>query len=64
LFSRSPGKSNKLKDYNVHGSPAEKVFNALGAVAAILVCNTSGLLPEIQVWTLGRLIDLSFVNVY
>jgi len=36
----------------------------LGAVAAILVCNTSGLLPEIQVWTLGRLIDLSFVNVY
>jgi len=42
------GKSNKQKDYNVHGSPAEKVFNALGAVAAILVCNTSGLLPEIQ----------------
>jgi hypothetical protein len=27
------------------------VFNALGAVAAILVCNTSGLLPEIQVGT-------------
>ncbi|KAG2602760.1 hypothetical protein PVAP13_5KG707000 [Panicum virgatum] len=42
------GKSNKQKDYNVHGSPAENVFNALGAVAAILVCNTSGLLPEIQ----------------
>ena len=43
------GKSNKQKDYNVHGTQAEKVFNALGAVAAILVCNTSGLLPEIQV---------------
>ncbi|KAF8755774.1 hypothetical protein HU200_011243 [Digitaria exilis] len=42
------GKSNTQKDYNVHGTPAEKVFNALGAVAAILVCNTSGLLPEIQ----------------
>ncbi|XP_066310532.1 proline transporter 1-like [Miscanthus floridulus] len=42
------GKSNKQKDYNVHGTQAEKVFNALGAVAAILVCNTSGLLPEIQ----------------
>lgn len=43
------GKSNKQKDYDVHaGSQAEKVFNALGAVAAILVCNTSGLLPEIQ----------------
>jgi len=45
----SLGKSNKQKDYNVHGTQAEKVFNALGAVAAILVCNTSGLLPEIQV---------------
>ncbi|TVU36108.1 hypothetical protein EJB05_18024, partial [Eragrostis curvula] len=44
------GKSNNQKDYNVHGTQAEKVFNALGAVAAILVCNTSGLLPEIQVW--------------
>ena len=43
------GKSTRQKDYGVHGSPAEKVFNALGAVAAILVCNTSGLLPEIQV---------------
>ncbi|WVZ67739.1 hypothetical protein U9M48_016782 [Paspalum notatum var. saurae] len=43
------GKSNKhSKDYNVHGTQPEKVFNALGAVAAILVCNTSGLLPEIQ----------------
>ena len=44
----SIGKSNKQKDYNVHGTQAEKVFNALGAVAAIVVCNTSGLLPEIQ----------------
>ncbi|XP_020088093.1 proline transporter 1-like [Ananas comosus] len=42
------GKSNKTKDYRIHGSQADKVFNAFGAVAAILVCNTSGLLPEIQ----------------
>ncbi|KAL6840368.1 hypothetical protein ACP4OV_030178 [Aristida adscensionis] len=42
------GKSNKQKDYTIHGTQAEKVFNALGAVAAIVVCNTSGLLPEIQ----------------
>ncbi|KAL5226453.1 hypothetical protein ABZP36_014718 [Zizania latifolia] len=42
------GKSNKQKDYSVHGSQAERVFGAFGAVVAILVCNTSGLLPEIQ----------------
>lgn len=42
------GRSNKRKDYTVHGTQAEKVFNAFGAIAAILVCNTSGLLPEIQ----------------
>ncbi|RWW88839.1 hypothetical protein BHE74_00002268 [Ensete ventricosum] len=43
------GKANKTKDYNVQGSEVQKVFNAFGAIAAILVCNTSGLLPEIQV---------------
>jgi len=42
------GKSSRQKDYGVHGSPAEKAFNALGAVAAILVCNASGMLTEIQ----------------
>ncbi|XP_072964259.1 proline transporter 1-like isoform X2 [Typha angustifolia] len=42
------GKSNKSKDYTIHGSEADKVFNAFGAISAILVCNTSGLLPEIQ----------------
>jgi amino acid permease len=46
---RQKGKSNNnQKDYNVPGTQAERVFNALGAVAAIVVCNTSGLLPEIQ----------------
>ena len=44
------GRSNDRsgRDYSIHGTGAEKAFNALGAVAAILVCNTSGLLPEIQ----------------
>lgn len=45
---RAIGRSNERRDYAIHGTQAEKVFNALGAVAAILVCNTSGLLPEIQ----------------
>uniref|UniRef100_A0ACD5WI46 Uncharacterized protein n=1 Tax=Avena sativa TaxID=4498 RepID=A0ACD5WI46_AVESA len=40
--------TSKQTDYTIHGTSQEKVFNALGAVAAILVCNTSGLLPEIQ----------------
>ncbi|KAJ0969099.1 hypothetical protein J5N97_021976 [Dioscorea zingiberensis] len=43
------GKRNDVvRDYKIHGSKADKVFNAFGAIAAILVCNTSGLLPEIQ----------------
>ncbi|KAL6616578.1 hypothetical protein ACP70R_038848 [Stipagrostis hirtigluma subsp. patula] len=42
------GKSSEQKDYSVHGSQAEKVFNALGAVATIVASNASGLLPEIQ----------------
>lgn len=42
------GSGNKNTDYSISGSKADKFFNAFGAVAAILVCNTSGLLPEIQ----------------
>ncbi|KAM0946975.1 putative amino acid transporter, transmembrane domain-containing protein [Dioscorea sansibarensis] len=43
------GKRNRReKDYNIHGSKADKIFNVFGAIAATLVCNTSGLLPEIQ----------------
>ena len=43
------GKSNKNKDYKIHGSKVDKVFNGFGAISAIIVCNTSGLLLEIQV---------------
>lgn len=42
------GRRNTKKDYHINGSEANKVFNAFGAIAAILVCNTSGLLTEIQ----------------
>lgn len=43
------GRRNETKDYRIHGDEVEKVFNAFGALAAILFCNTSGMLPEIQV---------------
>ncbi|XXG88819.1 hypothetical protein AAC387_Pa12g0978 [Persea americana] len=39
---------NNTRDYNISGNRAEKVLNAFGAIATILVCNTGGLLPEIQ----------------
>ncbi|KAF6149550.1 hypothetical protein GIB67_003698 [Kingdonia uniflora] len=42
------GNSNTNVDYNTKGSMQDKIFNAFGAIAAIVVCNTSGLLPEIQ----------------
>ncbi|XP_020260289.1 proline transporter 2-like [Asparagus officinalis] len=42
------GCANKNKDYNISGSKVDKFFNAFGAIAAILVCNTCGLLPEMQ----------------
>jgi len=43
------GKANTHKDYEIKGSTGARVFNALGALSAIIVCNTSGMLPEIQV---------------
>ncbi|CAO2824743.1 unnamed protein product [Amaranthus hypochondriacus] len=42
------GKSNRQKDYDMKGSMINKVFNAFGAISAIIVCNTSGMIPEIQ----------------
>ncbi|GAB4860594.1 hypothetical protein Ancab_035755 [Ancistrocladus abbreviatus] len=42
------GKSNQNRDYEIKGSPVDKVFHAFGAVSAIIVCNTSGMLLEIQ----------------
>ncbi|KAM0946973.1 putative amino acid transporter, transmembrane domain-containing protein [Dioscorea sansibarensis] len=41
-------KNDREKDYNIHGSKSDKIFNAFGAIAAILVCNTSCVLPEVQ----------------
>ncbi|CAL0306780.1 unnamed protein product [Lupinus luteus] len=42
------GKALKNKDFDVSGSQVSKVFNAFGAISAVIVSNTSGLLPEIQ----------------
>ncbi|OIW18314.1 hypothetical protein TanjilG_31454 [Lupinus angustifolius] len=42
------GKSNLNKDFDISGSQVSKVFNAFGAISAVIVSNTSGLLPEIQ----------------
>ena len=43
------GKANSHKDYEVKGSTVARVFNAFGALSAIILCNSSGMLPEIQV---------------
>lgn len=43
------GKTKTTKrDYEIHGNKADRVFNAFSAISAIIVCNTSGLLLEIQ----------------
>lgn len=42
------GRSNSNRDFNISGSEVSKVFNAFGAISAIIVSNTSGLLPELQ----------------
>ncbi|GAB2221277.1 hypothetical protein Droror1_Dr00012451 [Drosera rotundifolia] len=42
------GKSNRSRSYEIEGSTTDKVFNALGAIATIVVCNTSGMVLEIQ----------------
>ncbi|RYR29635.1 hypothetical protein Ahy_B01g054081 isoform B [Arachis hypogaea] len=42
------GKANSDKNYEISGSEVRKVFNAFGAISAIIVANTGGLLLEIQ----------------
>ncbi|GAV83964.1 Aa_trans domain-containing protein, partial [Cephalotus follicularis] len=42
------GKSNRDREYEIRGSKVDKMFSAFGAISAIIVCNTSGLLLEIQ----------------
>ncbi|KAL8140833.1 hypothetical protein V2J09_006854 [Rumex salicifolius] len=42
------GIRNKNQDYQVRGTKEDKIYSALGAVSAIIVCNTSGMLLEIQ----------------
>ncbi|KAL3748092.1 hypothetical protein ACJRO7_009335 [Eucalyptus globulus] len=42
------GKSDGNKNYKLKGNKVDQTFGALGAVSATIVCNTSGLLLEIQ----------------
>ncbi|PWA88686.1 amino acid transporter, transmembrane domain-containing protein [Artemisia annua] len=41
-------KSNKDRNYDIYGSNFSKVMNGFGAISAIIVCNTGGILPELQ----------------
>ena len=43
------GKSSRDREFDINGSKVNKVFNAFGAISAVVVANTSGLLLEIQV---------------
>ncbi|KAF3779086.1 putative proline transporter 2 [Nymphaea thermarum] len=40
--------SNSVNSYHVDGSTAGKIFDAFGAISAIIVSHNSGLLPELQ----------------
>ncbi|KAI3992508.1 hypothetical protein MKX01_022599 [Papaver californicum] len=40
--------SRNNRNYKIKGNQVDKVFNAFGAIAAILVCSAPALLPEIQ----------------
>ncbi|KAF7848978.1 hypothetical protein BT93_L1377 [Corymbia citriodora subsp. variegata] len=42
------GKSDENKNYNLKGSRVGQAFGVLGAISAAIVCNTTGLLLEIQ----------------
>ncbi|XP_071692133.1 proline transporter 1-like [Rutidosis leptorrhynchoides] len=42
------GRSNKDRNYDISGNNFSKVMNGFGAISAIIVCNTSGILPELQ----------------
>ncbi|GJR71065.1 proline transporter 2-like protein [Tanacetum coccineum] len=42
------GRSNKDRNYDIYGSNFSKVMNGFGAISAIIVCNTGGILPELQ----------------
>ncbi|GJR71064.1 amino acid transporter, transmembrane [Tanacetum coccineum] len=41
-------KSNRVIDYEVRGTNASKMFNAFCAISAMVTCNATGIIPEIQ----------------
>lgn len=40
--SSSEGKTNKQKDYAIHGNKVDRLFNAFDAISAIIVSSNSG----------------------
>lgn len=56
------GKSNRNRKYDIRGSTAGKVFNALGAISALVVGNNSGLLLEIQVYVKLIMLEIKPIN--
>ncbi|GAY47258.1 hypothetical protein CUMW_103220 [Citrus unshiu] len=42
------GTSNKSRDYEIQGSKTDKIYNAIGAMSAIIVANAAGMIPEMQ----------------
>ncbi|KAJ1413235.1 Amino acid transporter, transmembrane domain [Sesbania bispinosa] len=59
------GKSNSNKDFDISGSEVSKVFNAFGAISAIIVSNTGGLLLEIQMFVapIHEALDTKFLEL-
>ncbi|XP_020977588.1 proline transporter 1 isoform X2 [Arachis ipaensis] len=59
------GKANSDKNYEISGSEVRKVFNAFGAISAIIVANTGGLLLEIQMFVapIHETLDTKFLDI-
>ncbi|BFG32430.1 hypothetical protein CerSpe_187050 [Prunus speciosa] len=47
-ISAMRGKTNKQRDYVIHGKKVDRLFNAFNAISAIIVSSNTGLLTEIQ----------------
>lgn len=57
------GRSNRSVNYKLRGSEVDKVFNAFGAIAATVLCNNPGLLPELQVLELSKTCSLLITSI-
>ncbi|KAJ0979590.1 hypothetical protein J5N97_015064 [Dioscorea zingiberensis] len=48
VLSLRDGKNAPVRDYNIPGSHASKIFSTIGAVASLVFAYNTGMLPEIQ----------------